>query len=207
MPLSISPAGPSASWRTEPDTGSPLHSTLRAPVAQGIERSPAEAEAARSNRAGRMGAGEPMVPPPTPSFWVAHAVEGSWPPAAVRSLTGDRTASADGSYSPLVTDARLEFEPEPWGDDPQLREVLGEQGADGFRALLDGIPGARRPAVGDPGRGGEVVDFAFGYGNPAMVSGFRIPAETPDRYTLLEALPRMRGSHAFDAYVEVCDTG
>jgi len=105
-----------------------------------------------------------------------------------------------------VTDARVEFEPEPWGDDPQLREVLGEQGAAGFRGLLDGFPEpvgllwAIREA-------GEVVDFAFGYGNPAMVSGFRIPAETPDRYTLLEALPRMRGSHAFDAYVDVCDRG
>ncbi len=152
-----------------------------------------------------------MVPPPTPSFWVAHGSRApglrpqSRPPAAW-SLTGDRTASADGSYSPLVTDARLEFEPEPWGDDPQLREVLGEQGAAGFRGLLDGFP----EPVGllwAIREGGEVVDFAFGYGNPAMVSGFRIPAETPDRYTLLEALPRMRGSHAFDAYVDVCDRG
>src|SRR4029079_5979389 len=62
--------------------------TLRAPVAQGIERSPAEAEAARSNRAGRMGAGEPMVPPPT-FFWIAHRSRArplgrqSQPPAAV----------------------------------------------------------------------------------------------------------------------------
>jgi signal transduction histidine kinase len=54
---------------------------------------------------------------------------------------------------------------------------------------------------------GEVVDFAFGYGNPAMVNGFRIPAETPNRYTLLEALPRMRGSRAFDGYVDVCERG
>ena len=28
-----------------------------------------------------------------------------------------------------------------------------------------------------------------------------------DRYTLLEALPQMRDSGAFDAYVRVCDTG
>ena len=105
-----------------------------------------------------------------------------------------------------MSDARLEFEPEPWGDDPQLREVLGEQGAVGFRGLLDGFP----EPVGllwAIREGGEVADFAFGYGNPAMVSGFRLPAATPDRYTLLEALPRMRGSHAFDAYVDVCDRG
>ena len=85
-------------------------------------------------------------------------------------------------------------------------EVLGERGADGFRALLDGFP---EPvgvlwAIRDSG---EVVDFAFGYGNPAMVNGFRIPPETPNRYTLLEALPRMRGSRAFDGYVDVCERG
>jgi signal transduction histidine kinase len=106
-----------------------------------------------------------------------------------------------------VTDVRLEFEPEPWGDDAQLREVLGVQGAEGFRALLDGFP---EPvgllwAIREPD--GAIVDFAFGYGNPAMVGGFRIPAATPDRYSLLEALPLMRGSHAFDAYVSVCESG
>ena len=110
------------------------------------------------------------------------------------------------SYSPLVSDARAEFVAEPWGEDRQLVEVLGERGADGFRALLDGFP---EPvgvlwAIRDSG---EVVDFAFGYGNPAMVNGFRIPAETPNRYTLLEALPRMRGSRAFDGYVDVCERG
>ena len=61
--------------------------------------------------------------------------------------------------------------------------------------------------MGRPRRRGGIVDFAFGYGNPAMLRGFRIPPETPDRYTLLEALPPMRGSHAFAAYVDVCDTG
>jgi signal transduction histidine kinase len=54
---------------------------------------------------------------------------------------------------------------------------------------------------------GEVVDFAFGYGNPAMMRRFRLVASMPDRYTLLEALPQMRGSRAFDAYVRVCDRG
>ena len=110
------------------------------------------------------------------------------------------------SYPAGVTDARHDFEPEPWGDDSRLVEVLGEQGADGFRALLDGFP---EPvgvlwAIRD---GGDVVDFAFGYGNPTMLRAFRLPAETRDRYTLLEALPPMRGSHAFDAYVGVCDRG
>jgi signal transduction histidine kinase len=105
-----------------------------------------------------------------------------------------------------VTEARPEFEPEPWGDDPRLVRLLGERGADGFRALLDGFPEpvgvlwAIREA-------GEIVDFAFGYGNPAMLRGFRLPAETRDKYTLLEALPPMRGSNTFGAYVDVCETG
>jgi len=32
------------------------------------------------------------------------------------------------SYSPLVSDARAEFVAEPWGEDRQLVEVLGERG-------------------------------------------------------------------------------
>jgi signal transduction histidine kinase len=40
-----------------------------------------------------------------------------------------------------------------------------------------------------------------------MIRGFRVPPETADRYTLLEALPRMRDSRAFDAYVRTCDEG
>jgi signal transduction histidine kinase len=102
--------------------------------------------------------------------------------------------------------ATHEFEPEPWGEDPRLVELLGERGAEGFRALLDGFP----EPVGvlwAIRRDGVVVDFAFGYGNPTMTRGFRLPAATAERYTLLEALPGMRGSHAFAAYVEVCDRG
>ncbi len=103
-------------------------------------------------------------------------------------------------------EAREEFEPEPWGEDVKLVGALGERGAAGFRALLDGFP---EPvgvlwAVREAGR---IVDFTFGYGNPTMLRSFRIPAETPDRYTLLEALPAMRGSQAFEAYSHVCETG
>jgi len=121
-----------------------------------------------------------------------------------RWRTGHRAQAY--SYPALVNEPRHDYEPEPWGDDPQLREVLGEQGAAGFRGLLDGFPEAVGVlwAIRD---GGRIVDFAFGYGNPTMLRAFRIPAGTPDRYTLLEALPRMNGSHAFDAYVDVCETG
>ncbi|MGH2980585.1 MAG: sensor histidine kinase, partial [Solirubrobacterales bacterium] len=54
---------------------------------------------------------------------------------------------------------------------------------------------------------GRITDFAFGYGNRSMMRRFRLPASTPDHYTLLEALPQMRGSRAFDAYVRVCESG
>jgi signal transduction histidine kinase len=106
-----------------------------------------------------------------------------------------------------VVDERSQFEPEPWGEDAHLVDALGEQGAAGFRALLDGFPdqvGLLWPVRDDAGR---VVDFTFGYGNPAMLRSFRIPAATPERYTLLEALPAMRDTEMFSQYVAVCDTG
>jgi signal transduction histidine kinase len=94
-----------------------------------------------------------------------------------------------------------------WGDDPKLVALLGEQGAAGFRALFDGYPEAVGVLWALRDDDGRIEDFAFGYGNPAIMRGFRIPAETRDRYTLLEALPPMRDSRAFDAYVRTCDDG
>ena len=100
-----------------------------------------------------------------------------------------------------------QFEPEPWGEDANLVGALGDQGAEGFRALLDGFPEPVGVLWADRDEAGRIVDFTFGYGNPTMLRSFRIPAATPDRYTLLEALPAMRGSQAFDAYSDVCETG
>jgi len=111
------------------------------------------------------------------------------------------------SYPAGVSETRHAFEPEPWGEDEKLVEVMGEQGAAGFRALLDGFPELVGVLWALRDADGAVVDFTFGYGNPTMLRGFRIPAETPDRYTLLEALPAMRGSRAFAGYVDVCETG
>jgi signal transduction histidine kinase len=98
-------------------------------------------------------------------------------------------------------------EPEPWGDDPQLVDLLGQQGAAQFRALFDGFPEAVGVLWAIRDEEGRIVDFKFGYGNPSILRAFRLPAATRDRYTLLEALPRMHGSRAFGAYVRVCDTG
>jgi signal transduction histidine kinase len=96
---------------------------------------------------------------------------------------------------------------EAWGEDPKLVAVLGEQGAAEFRALLGGFPEAVGVLWAIRDEAGRIVDFSFGYGNPTILHAFRLPASTRDRYTLLEALPRMRGSRAFDAYVRVCETG
>jgi signal transduction histidine kinase len=99
------------------------------------------------------------------------------------------------------------FEPERWGEDPKLVDHLGERGAAQFRALFDGFPEAVGVLWAVRDGDGRIVDFTFGYGNPSILRAFRLPAATRDRYTLLEALPRMRGSRAFDEYVRVCDSG
>ena len=99
------------------------------------------------------------------------------------------------------------MEVEPWGEDPKLVEVLGAQGAAEFRAMLDGFPEAVGVLWAMRDDEGRIVDFSFGYGNPSILRAFRLPAATRDRYTLLEALPPMRGSRAFDAYIRVCETG
>jgi signal transduction histidine kinase len=96
---------------------------------------------------------------------------------------------------------------ERWGDDPKLRALLGDQGAAGFRALFDGFPELVGVLWAIRDGSGRIEDFAFGYGNAAIMRSFRIPAATSERYTLLEALPRMRESNALAAYVRTCDEG
>src|SRR4051794_37259363 len=54
---------------------------------------------------------------------------------------------------------------------------------------------------------GRIADFDFGYGNPAIMSMFRLPRSQTRRYTVLEALPRMREDGTFERYAEICDTG
>ena len=73
--------------------------------------------------------------------------------------------------------------------------------------MLDGFPEAVGVLWAMRDDEGRIVDFSFGYGNPSILRAFRLPAATRDRYTLLEALPPMRGSRAFDAYIRVCETG
>ena len=45
-----------------------------------------------------------------------------------------------------------------------------------LRALFDRFPDGGRPAVGDPRRRRAIVDFDFGYGNPAIMRLFRAAA-------------------------------
>jgi signal transduction histidine kinase len=99
------------------------------------------------------------------------------------------------------------LDPEPWGEDPKLVELLGAQGASEFRALFDGFPEAVGILWAMRDESGRIVDFSFGYGNPSILRSFRVPPTMRGRYTLLEALPRVRGSRVFDAFVSVCDSG
>ena len=101
----------------------------------------------------------------------------------------------------------VEFDVQPWGVDENLVALLGEQGASEFRALFDAFPDPVGVLWAVRDETGAIVDFAFGYGNLAMLSGFRLTAATPDRFTLLEALPRMRESRALAEYIRVCETG
>jgi signal transduction histidine kinase len=94
-----------------------------------------------------------------------------------------------------------------WGDDPKLVALLGAQGATEFRALFDAFPDLVGVLWALRDEEGRIVDFTFGYGNPAILRAFRLPVATRDRFTLLQALPRMRGSRAFEEYVRVCETG
>jgi hypothetical protein len=54
---------------------------------------------------------------------------------------------------------------------------------------------------------GRIVDFDFGYGNPAIMRMFRLPRHQAGRFTVLDALPQMREDGSFGRYVEVCETG
>jgi signal transduction histidine kinase len=98
-------------------------------------------------------------------------------------------------------------EVEPWGEDPKLVALLGDQGATQIRALFDGFPEAVGILWALRDDDGRIVDFTFGYGNPSMLRSFRVPAATRNRYTLLEALPWVRGGRTFDAFVGVCNSG
>jgi signal transduction histidine kinase len=123
-------------------------------------------------------------------------------------LSSSPTRRAKRSYPERVqSEDVVEFRLRPWGADEDLVALLGEQGAAEFRALFDAFPDPVGVLWALRDESGAIVDFAFGYGNLAMLAGFRLPAATPDRYTLLEALPSMRGSDALAQYIRVCETG
>jgi hypothetical protein len=97
-------------------------------------------------------------------------------------------------------------EPEPWEADPGLTAHLGPQGAAAFAAMFDAFPEAVGLLWAARDEGGRIVDFDFGYGNPAIMRMFGLPRTQTGRYTVLEALPQMRDDGTFDRYARVCDT-
>ena len=94
-----------------------------------------------------------------------------------------------------------------WPEDRKLIALLGEVGAAQFRSWLDSFPDSVGILWAVRDGDGRIVDFSFGYGNPAILRAFSLPASSADKYTLLEALPQLDGHHSFAAYARVCDTG
>jgi hypothetical protein len=101
-----------------------------------------------------------------------------------------RPTAPGGSY-PAAVGERDILEPELWGEDPKLVELLGAQGAAQFRALFDGFPEAVGVLWAVRDDDGRIVDFTFGYGNPSMLRSGRIWVEAADgggsafRFTML----------------------
>jgi PAS domain-containing protein len=123
---------------------------------------------------------------------------------------GNPGRPADGLYPRRVADSagiRGTAEPEPWGEDPGLTAHLGAQGAAAFRAMFDAFPEAVGLLWAIRDDGGRIVDFDFGYGNPAIMRTFSLPRTQAGRFTMLEALPQMRDDGMFERYARVCDTG
>jgi signal transduction histidine kinase len=92
-----------------------------------------------------------------------------------------RSASQPADSARRLVGQRDILDPEPWGEDPKLVELLGAQGAAQFRALLDGFPEAVGVLWAVRDDDGRIVDFTFGYGNPSMLRSFRVPLASRDR--------------------------
>jgi signal transduction histidine kinase len=99
------------------------------------------------------------------------------------------------------------IEPDNSMHDPNLVALLGEQGAERFRTVFDSYPDGVGVLWAIRDEDGRIVDFDFGYGNPAIMRMFRLPRTQAGRYTVLEALPQMREDGTFESYARVCDTG
>jgi signal transduction histidine kinase len=96
---------------------------------------------------------------------------------------------------------------DPWAEDPRLDALLGDAAAARFRTLFDGYPDGVGVLWAVRDADGRIVDFEFGYGNPAILEIHRLPRDQRGSFTLLEALPVAREDGTFDAYVRVCETG
>jgi signal transduction histidine kinase len=106
-----------------------------------------------------------------------------------------------------VSGVAAEDERERGGDDPSLIALVGRQGAAAFCAMFDTFPEAVGLLWAIRDGAGRIVDFDFGYGNPAIMRMFRLPRTQAGRYTVLQALPQMRTDGSFERYAEVVETG
>jgi signal transduction histidine kinase len=92
-------------------------------------------------------------------------------------------------------------------EDPVLDELLGVQGSAAVRTMLHHFPQPIGLLWAKRDGDGRIVDFDFGYGNPRILELFAFPESQRGRYTLLEALPQMRGDGSFELYVQICESG
>jgi signal transduction histidine kinase len=106
-----------------------------------------------------------------------------------------------------VSGAGARDDPEPWAEDPPLVALVGRQGAAAFCAMFETFPEAVGLLWAIRDGTGRIVDFDFGYGNPAIMRMFRLPRTQAGRYTVLEALPQMREDGSFERYAAVVETG
>jgi signal transduction histidine kinase len=106
-----------------------------------------------------------------------------------------------------VSGATARDDPEPWGEDPPLVALVGRQGAAAFCAMYETFPEAVGLLWAIRDGTGRIVDFDFGYGNPAIMRMFRLPRTQAGRYTVLQALPQMREDGSFERYAAVVETG
>ena len=128
----------------------------------------------------------------------------AWPSAGASSRP---TAATSGSSPRRAAAAR--FASRCHAERRERTAAVG-RGPQAGRAVRRAAPSGSGHAGQLPGGGrassgrcatttGRIVDFRFGYGNPGHPAGVLAPGLLADKYTLLQALPQLGGSRAFEA--------
>ena len=101
-----------------------------------------------------------------------------------RDVGADRppaARAADGRHAALIAPiscAAVIEDDLDWPEDRKLIALLGEDGAEQFRSWLDNFPDSVGILWAIRDDAGRIVDFSFGYGNPAILRAFSLPASS-----------------------------